>query len=171
MKRKTFITLLVTVVVLGSIIGGVFAGGVAIGKDQGKDEGREEALQELQSQMSQLTSRFGLRDIQQEGTHPETPGTVSPFPGGFGGLMGSGGTMGAVEKVEGNVVTLTTRDGPISVLVGNSTTIQKMEEGDLDDISTGKNITVSGEQNEDGSINATDIFIVPGSAGPGLIRQ
>ncbi len=79
--------------------------------------------------------------------------------------------MGVVEKVEGNVVTITTREGSISILIGDSTSIQKTGEGSLDDLSPGKNITVSGEQNEDGSINATDIIIMPGSVGPGFIRQ
>jgi len=149
LKRKTFIILLAAVVVLGGIIGGAFAGGMAIGKSQG----REEADQEWQNQFSQLPSRFGEEDAQ--------PGTTDPgvqFPGG---LLGRGGTVGEVEKVEGNVLTLSTLEGTIQVLISDSTTIQKMEEGVLDNILPGDSITVSGERNEDGSIEATNIFITP----------
>ena len=149
MKRKTFIILLAAVVVLGGVIGGVFAGGMAIGKSQG----REEADQEWQNQFSQLPSRFG-----EEGASPDTTDPGFQFPGG---LWGMGGTVGEVEKIEGNVLTLSTLEGTIQVLISDSTTIQKMEEGVLDNILPGDSITVSGERNEDGSIEATNIFITP----------
>ena len=70
--------------------------------------------------------------------------------------------MGVVEKVEGDVVTLSTSDGIVQVLIGDSSTVQKMDEGSLDEILPGESITVSGEQGEDGSIQATNIFITPG---------
>ncbi len=56
-----------------------------------------------------------------------------------------------MEKIKANVLTL-------SILEG---TIQKMEEGVLDNILPGDSITVSGKRNEDGSIEATNIFITP----------
>lgn len=165
MKGKAFVALLTAVVVLGGVIGGAFAGGMAIGKGQG----REEANQELQGRLSQLTPGFGQRGIpqatqeetSQEGAQQETPQPGSSLPGGFGGLMGRGGTVGTVEKVEGNIITVNTPQGSVSVLVADDTPIQKMGEGTIADISPGENITVSGEQKEDGSIQATNIFITP----------
>jgi hypothetical protein len=79
----------------------------------------------------------------------------------LGGLAGRGGTVGAVEKVEGNVVTLNTPQGAVRVMVDGSTSIQKMGAGSLGDISAGESITVSGERQADGSIQATSIFITP----------
>ena len=114
MRRKTFIILLVTVVVLGGVIGGAFAGGMTIGKSQG----REEADQEWQNQFSQLPSRFGG-----EGDQPGTADPGFQFPRG---LLGRGRTVGDVEKMEGNVLTLSTLEGTIQVLTSDSTTIQKM---------------------------------------------
>ena len=143
MKQKSFIILLVVVIVLGGIIGGAFAGGIAIGKNQG----REEVGQDLQSQ---IVSRFGDRDFPQ--------GTFQP---GMGGLIRGAGAMGTVEEVEGNVVTLNTTEGTVSVLVDDDTLIQKMGEGSLDDISPGESITVSGEPEDNGDIKATSIFITP----------
>ena len=147
MKQKTLFILLAGVIVLGGAIGGAFAGGMAIGKSQGQ----EEADQELQSQLESLQSRFEARDI------PE--GTSRP---GFGGLPGRGGTPGIVDKVEGNILTLNTTEGIVRVLIADGTTIQKMGEGSLSDISPGQSITVSGERREDGSVEATGIFVTPG---------
>jgi hypothetical protein len=147
MRKKSFIILLVAVVVLGGVIGGVFAGGVAIGKGQG----REEASQEMQDQFSQFSSRFGT------GEPGQTP-SDSRITGGF---LGGQGTAGTVEKIEGNVITLDTINGVVSILIDDDTFIQKMDEGGLDDISTGERITVTGEAGDDGSIEATDIFVMP----------
>jgi hypothetical protein len=134
MKPKSFVTLLIVAVILGSAIGGALAGGVAIGKGQG-------------SQTGQYSSTTGLGNFQ--------------FPGNYTGITsGNGTTMGTVENVEGNIVTLNTRTGTtVLVDIGNSTSIQKMSEGSLADISPGVNITVSGSKNADGSIEARNITI------------
>jgi hypothetical protein len=63
--------------------------------------------------------------------------------------------------VEGNVVTLETRQGTtVSVGIGDSTSIQKTVEGGLDDISPGKNVNVWGTQKGDGPIEALSISII-----------
>lgn len=145
MKQRSFIILLAAVIVLGGALGGAFAGGIAVGKSQGQ----EEASQDLQSQ---LTSRFGQRPAQ--GDMPRT--------GMFGGLMGSQGTAGTVEEIEGNVLTLKTFMGTtVRVLIADDAVIQKMGEGTLDDISSGAQVTVSGETGDEGAIEATNIFITP----------
>jgi hypothetical protein len=139
--------LLAVAVILGSIIGGALAGGIAIGKSQGKSEAR----QELQSQTGGYSSL------------PSGQGNVQ-LPGNYTGIpSGIGATVGTVEKVEGNVVTLKTREGTtVLVNVGSSTSIQKTVEGSLEDISLGENIAVSGDKNEDGSIEAKSITITSG---------
>lgn len=150
MKQKSFIILVVTVVILGGIIGGAFVGGIAIGKSQGQDE----INQDTQSRLGEFASRFGKGELQKEMPQPG-----SQFPGS---LLGKRGTMGTVEKIEGNVVTITTMQGAtIRVLISDSTAIQKMAEGELADISPGASVTVSGEQQEDGSIKATSVFMTP----------
>ncbi|MBU2009577.1 MAG: hypothetical protein KJ624_07075 [Chloroflexi bacterium] len=159
MKQNAFVIWLAVVVVLGGVLGGAFAGGIAIGKSQG----REQATQELQSQRSQLAAGLGQRGTQQGTPQPGqgTPQPGSSFPGGLGGFAGRGGTVGAVEKIEGNVVTLNTPQGAVRVMVDGSTSIQKMGAGSLGDISAGESITVSGERQADGSIQATGILITP----------
>ena len=167
MKQNAFVIWLGVVVALGGVLGGAFVGGMAIGKSQGK----QEANQQMQGQLSQFAAGSRQRATQQgtpqaqEGTPQAQQGTPQPglsFPGGLGGLAGRGGTVGTVEKVEGNVVTLNTPQGAVRVIVDDSTSIQKMGEGSLGDISAGESITVSGERAEDGSMKATGIFITPG---------
>ena len=151
MKQKGFIILVITIVVIGGVIGGAFAGGIAIGKSQGQ----EAVDEDMQSRLEQFASRFGQGGGAQEGM----PQQGSQLPGGF---AGRGGTMGTVEKIEGNVVTITTmRGATIRVLISDSTAIQKMAEGELADVLPGASVTVSGEQQEDGSIKATSIFMTP----------
>ena len=150
---KRFITLLVAAIFLGGVLGGIFIGGITIGKSQG----REEVTQELQDQASQFASRFvqdgaqGITD-QQTGLMP---------PAGAGMPFGRGGIMGTVEKIEGSVITVTIPDGTVNVITSDSTTVQKMDSGSLTDIKTGDSITVSGDRQDDGSIQATSIVIAP----------
>jgi len=146
MKQKSFFTLIIAIVVAGGLIGGAFAGGIAIGKNQGE----EKVNLDIESQIKDLTSRFG-----KEGTRFD-PATQIP-----GGILGKGGTLGKVEKIEGNILTLSAIKGTTEVQISESTTIQKMDEGSLNDLSAGVSITVSGEQQEDGSIKATNIYIIP----------
>jgi len=151
MKPKSFVTLLIVAVILGSAIGGALAGGVAIGKSQGKSEAR----QTLVSQIGQSSSTTGLGNTTGQGNFQ--------FPGNNTGIFsGSRGTVGTVEKVEGSLVTLNTSTGTVIINIGNSTTIQKMAEGSLADISPGESVTVSGNRNADGSIQARSITIISG---------
>jgi hypothetical protein len=98
-------------------------------------------------QSGQFTPPFG------RGNATQLPGTSPTIPSGIGA------TMGTVEKIEGNVITLNTSGGTVLVHVGNSTSIQKMCAGTLSDISSGERISVAGQQSVDGSINAKNIFI------------
>ena len=176
--KNAFVIWLAVVVALGGALGGAFAGGMAIGKSQGK----EAANQQLQTQFGQLASgrlRGALQGtpLAQEGTpvsaqatpqaQQGTPqagqGTQSglPFAGGPGGIAGRGGTVGTVEKVEGNVVTINTAQGAVRVVADNATTVQKVGEGSLRDVSAGASVTVSGERAQDGSVKATNILVSP----------
>ncbi|MBI2854221.1 MAG: hypothetical protein HYX87_04785 [Chloroflexi bacterium] len=88
-------------------------------------------------------------------------------PGGTGGMGGAGGfargvTMGSVQKVEGNVIMLTVRDGSSArITVNDKTLVGKMGQGEINDITVGGSITVAGDKNSDGSINATNIIVLP----------
>lgn len=151
---KRFTILIIAAVVLGGVIGGTFIGGVTLGESQG----REEITQEMQNRTSQFVSSFSQGDAQSSTDNQE-----SAFTPPTGAFMGRGGTMGTVEKIEDNVITIITMDGSsVDVVTGNNTTFQKTDTGTLNDVEIGADITVSGETQEDGSIEANSIYINPG---------
>jgi hypothetical protein len=80
-------------------------------------------------------------------------------PGDFEGLPGGEAISGVVQKIEGNVVTVSTSEENIDVLVSNETSIQKVCEGSISDITADKMVTVSGSQMAEGYIEAENIFI------------
>jgi hypothetical protein len=152
-NMKRFFIYLIAAIVIGGIIGGIFIGGIALGKSQG----REEMTQEMQDQTIQFTSRFG-----QDGL-TNLPADMTPLTG-TGIPFGRGGTMGIIEKIEGNTITVKTMSGSsINVVTSSETTFKKMGSGSLSDIKTGDSISVSGTSQDDGSIQATSILITPNS--------
>jgi hypothetical protein len=137
---KRFIVYLVVAVLVGGVIGGALIGGIAIGKSQG----REEVTQELQNRTGQFTS-----------------GQQSGFTPPAGSTFIRGGTMGTVEKIEGGIITVTTTNGSVKIVTSSSTTVQKMAGGTLTDIKIGDTISIAGESQDDGSIQASSIVINP----------
>jgi hypothetical protein len=150
---KRFIILIIVAVLVGGAIGGAFIGGVAIGKDQGK----EEAAQNLQNRIGQFQSGGG-QFINPGGS---SGSTFNP-PDGERAFIGRGGTIGTIEKIEGNIITLKAMNGTsVNVITGDETSIQKMVDGSLADLKTGDNVTVSGTTNDDGTVQATGIVMTP----------
>jgi preprotein translocase subunit YajC len=141
MKTKTFVILVLLIVLVGGAIAGAFLGGQAVGKSQGN--------QASQSRFSQLPS--GQRRAYS--SNLTSPG---------GTVFTRGGTFGTVEKIEGNMLTVKAPDGStVQVVISDQTTIQKMAQGDLNDITIGSSVSVTGDRKSDGSVAATTIFITP----------
>ena len=69
--------------------------------------------------------------------------------------------VGTIEKVEGNVVTVTTQQGPLMATIGTDSTIQVFAEGTLADLQPGARVTIIGQPGEDGTVNAVSITINP----------
>jgi hypothetical protein len=155
MKSKSFISLAVAAIVLGGIISGVFVGGMAVGEDRGK----EAATQDLRSQFSEFAQSTEMENMPTDGL----------------GLMGRGGTVGTVTGIEEGIVTMETRDGSsLTVIVGDSTSVQVTTEGSIENLSPGDSIVASGDLNEDGSMEANSIQLMSsGIAGqtPGQMPQ
>jgi len=143
MKTRSFVILILLIVVVGGAIAGAFVGGQAVGKSQ--------ANQTLRSRFEQFPSFQQRMDS----------GNLT-MPGGMDGFIVRGGTFGTVEKIEGNVLSVKAPDGStVQVVISDQTTIQKIAEGDLSDITAGSSVSVTGDREDDGSIAATTIFITP----------
>jgi hypothetical protein len=72
------------------------------------------------------------------------------------------GANGTIAAVNGNILTVTTTQGQLTVNVNSSTTIDKTVAGAVSDLSQGQFVTVGGAADSTGSISATEIMIQQG---------
>lgn len=86
------------------------------------------------------------------------------FLGGAGGTGGGnfGGARGTIESVDGSRVVVNGPQGPVTVHLSTDTRIFKSVEGTSADLKTGETVTITGQRNPDGSINATAVILQPG---------
>jgi hypothetical protein len=104
-------------------------------------------------------------------TAPENAaGLPGNFPGGGnlpggtgaggGNLPGGGGgfTAGTIQSVDGDTIFVETADGEtVEVRTSGDTDVQVTSEGSVDDLAEGETVIVQGDQQEDGSLDATSI--------------
>ena len=107
--------------------------------------------EELQAELQQLQ-----RQLAQQG------GAVRGQPEQTGGVFSSSLT-GVVESKDGGVLALDTPVGPLQATVGDNTavTVLSEEEGTLDDLTTGVQVRLVVEPNDDGSMDAANVFVLP----------
>jgi preprotein translocase subunit YajC len=151
--------MLIGILLLGGVVGGAFVGGMALG------ESRAEASEETndsfqfpgglqdqltQEQIDQMKQRLTDQDGQMKDGEE---------------ITGRAGLAGVVQQLDGDTLTINTPKGPLQVDISEGTTIQKTVEGVPDDLQENVNVTVVGERNEDGTVEASSIIIVPEGTG------
>ncbi|CAM3638898.1 DUF5666 domain-containing protein [Kibdelosporangium persicum] len=104
---------------------------------------------------------------------PQRPGGgqggIRIGPGGQGGQGGQGGglrsgTMGTVDRIEGDTIYLKMPDGSeVKVTTSDATKVEKTVEGEMSDITPGSSVVVQGPRGEDGSVSANSITQRPAS--------
>ena len=158
--NRSFVILLAAVVIVGLGLGGAFAGGVAVG--QRKVETTPTPSSSIQSVLEQLQQGTPLAGMGQR-LRQGTPVAGTPVPGMFGleGVLGGMTGMGVVQSVEGSTINLTDRTGSTKVSVDKATTISRSAEGQLSDVKAGDQVLIFGKRNDDGTISATSIMIIP----------
>ncbi|MBI4457946.1 hypothetical protein HY633_03210 [Candidatus Uhrbacteria bacterium] len=85
-----------------------------------------------------------------------------------GGLTGPGGfVIGEILKKDDASVTVTLPDGGSKIIfLSEKTQVQKTTEAALADLAVGTRVRVTGSQNDDGSVSAQTVQIVPA----GMVR-
>ena len=172
MSTKAFLALLLGVVVLGGAIGGAFAGGIALGKNQGETETQDTSSGQTgsqlnQAQLDQLRQQIQSGDFSSDQLaefRQQFQGQLGQGMVGQGGA-GRGGLTGTVEKVEGSVVTVNTPQGPLEATISSNTSILGYAEESVEALQAGVQVTVTGQRNEDGTVEATSVVITPEGVG------
>ena len=80
------------------------------------------------------------------------------------GRGGRDGVGGAIESIDGNTLTITTPRGPVTVNTYEETTVRKIVDGTMEDLTQGVQIRVTGARDEEGTVKATSISLVPEGA-------
>lgn len=179
-NNKPFIILLIIAAVIGVGIGGVFAGSVALGKSSGEDTPAN-LIQGGPSANSTGAPGPGSPGEFGQGQGGQGPSRSSQRPGGEFNpsavdrqfqdpasddpaaqrFPGRGGASGIVEKVEGEVLTITTTEGPVEVILAEDTGISRISEASVDELQPGVQVTVMGPAGEDGRVEGVSVIISP----------
>ena len=72
---------------------------------------------------------------------------------------GPNGTFGTLAAINGDTLTLTTSQGQVTVNISSDTTIEKTVSGTITDLGQGNYVTISGNADTTGNINAASIMV------------
>ena len=78
--------------------------------------------------------------------------------------FGHGGLTGVIEKVEGNIVTVNTSQGPLIATLVADTTIGRFTEGTSADLQAGMQVTIVSQIGADNGVKAMSILLNPKDA-------
>jgi hypothetical protein len=98
-------------------------------------------------------------------TAPENAANLPrDFPGGGTGATGGnfpdgvGFTAGTIQSIDGDTIYIETADGEtVEVRTSGGTDVQVTSEGSVDDLAEGETVIVQGDQQDDGSLDASSI--------------
>ncbi len=147
---------LITIVIAVAVVvgGGAFYGGMKYAQSKAP-QGRlsQTDFHNLQN----LSPEARQQRIQQLGAN------AGGFRGGSGGNRSGGGfTAGEIISKDDKSVTVKLQDGGSKIIfLSDSTEITKSATGALSDLEVGKNISVNGTANSDGSVTAQSIQLRP----------
>lgn len=83
--------------------------------------------------------------------------------GGFAGAAGVPPLFGSIESISGSVITIDTQQGPLPVTLDDETIISRTQQGTIEDLQVGMQVTAFGPLGEDGTIEARVVDTIPES--------
>ena len=86
-------------------------------------------------------------------------------PAGDGGALRTpglgGGLVGVIDSLEDGAIVVSGPQGGLEATVGEDTTITIFSQGTLEDLEAGQQVMIVGEPNEDGSLKAVSVIVIP----------
>ena len=147
--HKLIVIVIATAVVVG---GGAFFGGMKYAESKSPRRLSQGDFQHLQN----------LSPEERQQRFQELGANAGGFRGRMGGQAGGGFTSGEIISKDDKSVTIKLRDGGSKIVfLSDSTEITRFAEGTLSDLAVGKNISVNGTANSDGSVTAQSIQLRP----------
>jgi hypothetical protein len=100
--------------------------------------------------------------IRSQGAPPTPPNGAAPGNPSTPRTGARHRARGTLTNINGNILTLTTAQGPVTVnIISDNTSIQNVTTGTLSDLHEGQSLTVMGQQDASGNITARSIIIQP----------
>ena len=149
---------LITIVIATAVVvgGGAFFGGMKYAESKSlRGRVSQADFQNLQN----LSPEERQQRLQELGAN-----AGAGFRGGAGGGQRGGGglTAGEIIAKDDKSITVKLSDGGSKIVfLSDSTTISKMTDGTKSDLEIGKQVTVNGSANSDGSVTAQNIQLRP----------
>jgi len=148
---KKIIIIIGAILLAALIAGGSFYAGMAYQTKQA-DQVRAQFMQARGMTEGDLPQSGGFPGGNMpEGMQPPNSGEMG-FPGR--------GTTGVVKTINGNVVTISTAQDVTTVNLSENTRIEKYASAAITDLQPGVRVVVTGQQDKDGNITASQIQIV-----------
>ena len=117
-----------------------------------------------QEQLAELRERFQSGEATQEELaelRQQFQGAGGFGGGGFGGFGGGFAPMvGAIESIDGNLVSVGTAEGVLTAMVGGDATVSISSETGVEGLELGQQVSVIGERDDTGSFVASAITVV-----------
>ncbi len=116
-----------------------------------------------QEQLAELRERFQSGDVTEEELaelREQFQGAGGFGGGGFGGFSAFTPTVGAIESIDGKLVSVGTPEGVLTAFVGGDATVSISTQTGIEGLELGQQVSVNGERNETGSFVASTITVV-----------
>ena len=148
---KKIIIIIGAILLAALIAGGCFYAGMAYQTNQA-DQARARFMQDRGMTEGEMP---------QPGQFPggNLPEEMQPPSGGGMGFSGRG-TTGVVKSIDGNGFTISTAQDVTTVNLSEDTRIEQYASAAITDLQPGVRVMVTGQQDEDGNITASQILIV-----------
>lgn len=152
--KLNFLGLLALVIIVGAAVGGSYGAGFVAGKGSAPAAVAAPATAQTQSQaQAQSQAASGATDM-------------TEAMRASGGTAAGRGVLGTVEKIEGNILTITAATGgSTQVTIGQDTPLQKTAAASRDELKPGVRVMVVGQPGTGGSLVASSIQVLPADAG------
>jgi len=158
--KVTFRIIAIVTVVVGVGFGAAFGAGIAYGRGDPKTVAGGLTSQQLASMLGVTGAQAALSAG--AAATPATGGAAGAARAGAAtGALSAVGATGRITAVQGQTITIETRQGSEKINLSASTTITKLISGGTTDLTEGTSIVVAGTRKDDGSYDATSISQVP----------